>query len=342
MCKPGVRIERRKKVKSLNIVVCFSVLCMLTASIHGDEVKGGEIQVLKSNHQNGPVGEMVDQYQKRPQVKYNSAITLLDEGFESGSAPGWTAYDNDGDGEGWSVYSESANPGFEIAHSGDFGAGILYNPAGNDDWLITPSMVLPADSSVAFEFWANSQDPSYLEDFNVKVSTTGFEIVDFTNLVAEVRSVPDDWTQYSYDLSSFAGDTIYVAVQCVSVDEFYLFVDDFLCTASSVGIGEDPPHAMVPRGFNLHQNYPNPFNPSTTITIDIPGVSGEKQHVEVTIYDIRGRRVKTLVDSDLESGNHRIHWNGRNEKGESASSGIYLYTLKTQKETFTRKMTVLK
>jgi hypothetical protein len=109
----------------------------------------------------------------------------------------------------------------------------------------------------------------------------------------------------------------------------------------STGIGNDPPGRII-KSYGLHQNYPNPFNPSTTIAFDIPGSSGEKQHVELTVYDIRGRRVKTLLDSDLESGSHKIHWDGRNDRGESVSSGIYLYTLKADAEVYTRKMTILK
>ncbi len=99
---------------------------------------------------------------------------------------------------------------------------------------------------------------------------------------------------------------------------------------------------FIPRTFNLYQNYPNPFNPSTTIKIDIPGVSGEEQHVEVTVYDLRGRRVKTLISSALESGSHKLHWDGRNDKGESVSSGIYLYSLRSSSQSITRRMTLLK
>ncbi len=330
-------------MKFVVIAVCFGLFFVSVVSIYGDAGKGGgEIQVLKSADQDRPVGERIVNQQKLPQVKCNSGITILDEGFESGDAPGWIAYDLDQDGNGWGIYQQSVNPGFEIAHSGDFGAGIEYNPAGNDDWLITPQLYLPADSSITFEFWANSQDPSYLEDFNVKVSATGYEPENYTNLIAEVRNVPDDWTHYSYDLSAFAGDSVYITVQCVSVDEFYLFVDDFLCTAGSVGIGEEPSHAALPRAFNLHQNCPNPFNPSTTIAIDVPDVSGEKQQVEVTVYDIRGRQVRTLISSELEPGSYRLHWDGRDDRGESVSSGIYFYTLETREETFTRKMMILK
>jgi len=106
---------------------------------------------------------------------------------------------------------------------------------------------------------------------------------------------------------------------------------------------QDEPYVVsLPKTFGLFQNFPNPFNPSTTITFDIPGAQGERQHVEITVYDIHGRRVKTLIDSELEQGSHMIHWYGRDDRGESVSSGIYLYTLKAGGEVLTRKMTILK
>jgi M6 family metalloprotease-like protein len=98
----------------------------------------------------------------------------------------------------------------------------------------------------------------------------------------------------------------------------------------------------LPKAFKLGQNYPNPFNPSTTISFNIDRTTRTKQPVSLIVYDIRGRRVRTLVDSKLEPGRHTIHWDGRNDRGQSISSGIYLYTLNTGGEMLTRKMTVLK
>jgi hypothetical protein len=98
----------------------------------------------------------------------------------------------------------------------------------------------------------------------------------------------------------------------------------------------------APKAFSLSQNYPNPFNPSTTITLDIPRTAGKKELVNLTIYDVRGRRVRTLIDSSLAPGSHKIHWDGLNEKGDSVSSGIYLYQLRAGEETFTRKMVVIR
>jgi C1A family cysteine protease/PKD repeat protein len=153
--------------------------------------------------------------------------TLLVESFESGVV-GWTVIDNDADTKAWTLYSESGSS-FDLAYTGDIGAGIEFNSAGNDDWLITPPLSIPADSTYRFSFWAKSRSASFPEDFNIKLSTSGKTVADFINELLSVTGVSDSWTQYSADFSANEGQTIYLAVQCVSVDDWYLFADDFLC-----------------------------------------------------------------------------------------------------------------
>jgi hypothetical protein len=104
----------------------------------------------------------------------------------------------------------------------------------------------------------------------------------------------------------------------------------------------NPNFPSLPRAFSLAQNYPNPFNPSTTISFDLAGTAGTSQPVTLNIHDIRGRKVKTLIDSDLEPGRHSVVWDGRNDSGGNVSSGIYLYTLRSEGNHHTRKMIVLK
>jgi hypothetical protein len=109
-----------------------------------------------------------------------------------------------------------------------------------------------------------------------------------------------------------------------------------------VGVGDGSPDQGLPVAFSLGQNYPNPFNPSTTLSFEIPGIEGERSLVSLKIYDLRGRCVRTLVDSELPAGSHSVQWDGRNDLGEQVSSGIYLYSLRAGDETFARKMTLVK
>jgi len=167
-------------------------------------------------------------------VSTSTSTTLLEESFESGTATGWSVVNNDGDANQWSIFSETDNPDYDLAHTGDKGIGVLYNINGNDDWLITPQLTLPSGSNISFSFWARSHSSSYLEDFNVKLSTSDASITSFTTSLETVTGASSNWTEYTYDLSAYAGQNIYLAVQCVSVNEWYLFADDFLVTASQV------------------------------------------------------------------------------------------------------------
>jgi hypothetical protein len=88
----------------------------------------------------------------------------------------------------------------------------------------------------------------------------------------------------------------------------------------------------------LHGNYPNPFNPSTTIKYSLQ----EDSKVTLEIFNIKGQKVKTLVDKILPTGKHTIVWNGTDESGRSVASGIYFYKFKTDNFTKTKKMLLLK
>jgi hypothetical protein len=88
----------------------------------------------------------------------------------------------------------------------------------------------------------------------------------------------------------------------------------------------------------LFQNYPNPFNPGTTITLYV----SEIEPVNITIYDIRGQKVRQLVNEKLPYGKHRAHWDGRNDQNELVGSGIYFYKMTAGKKTFSKKMLLLK
>jgi len=88
----------------------------------------------------------------------------------------------------------------------------------------------------------------------------------------------------------------------------------------------------------LHQNIPNPFNPETSIKFNLV----ESGHASLEIYNIKGQRVKTLVNNHLSSGEYNFVWNGKDENGNQVASGLYLYTLKTQDISIQKKAILLK
>jgi flagellar hook assembly protein FlgD len=88
----------------------------------------------------------------------------------------------------------------------------------------------------------------------------------------------------------------------------------------------------------LHPNHPNPFNPLTTLKYDLP----EDALVSITIYDLMGRIVKTLVSSQQNAGYKSIQWNATNNIGQPVSAGLYLYTIEAGEFRQVKKMVLLK
>jgi hypothetical protein len=94
----------------------------------------------------------------------------------------------------------------------------------------------------------------------------------------------------------------------------------------------------APGVVGLTQNVPNPFNPATTIAYNLT----ENTHATLRIYDIKGRLVRTLVNDTRPPGYNETSWDGLNEAGGPAASGVYFCRLETQGQTLTRKMVLLR
>ncbi len=111
---------------------------------------------------------------------------------------------------------------------------------------------------------------------------------------------------------------------------------DVYCTGTGkVGTGTG---TLSSKSLFLYQNYPNPFNPTTMISFTLP----DKMTVNLSIYNLNGKLVKTLVNETLAEGIKRYPWNGRDSRGNPVSSGIYFYRLKAGGKVMTKKMVLLK
>ena len=95
----------------------------------------------------------------------------------------------------------------------------------------------------------------------------------------------------------------------------------------------------IPKNFKLENAFPNPFNPSTTIRFSIP----ESQKVRLEVYDIQGRLVNSLIDSDyMNAGTYNATWNGNNNLGDKVASGVYIARLTTGKFMQAIKLNLIK
>ncbi len=103
-------------------------------------------------------------------------------------------------------------------------------------------------------------------------------------------------------------------------------------------VGITPKYQPVTDGFVLSQNYPNPFNPETTIRYRLP----EADNVTLKIIDLLGRTVRSLVNGYQSAGENSVVWDGKDERGNPAGSGVYIYTLETGGKVYRKKMILLR
>ena len=95
---------------------------------------------------------------------------------------------------------------------------------------------------------------------------------------------------------------------------------------------------LTPESFTLYQNYPNPFNPSTTIKYNL----NDNSYVNVSIYNVAGELVKTLFNGPQNKGKNSLIWNAKNNKNESVAGGLYIYSVTTENNIYSKKMMLLK
>ncbi len=112
-------------------------------------------------------------------------------------------------------------------------------------------------------------------------------------------------------------------------------------TAQNSGL-ETTTGAGLPQHFALNQNYPNPFNPETHISFDVPESDAGIQQVQIIIFDMTGKKIRTLFDGQIAAGTYTLLWNGKNDAGQEMASGIYIVGLKTPSFVTHRKMTLLR
>jgi hypothetical protein len=94
----------------------------------------------------------------------------------------------------------------------------------------------------------------------------------------------------------------------------------------------------IPKEFAVSQNYPNPFNPSTVINYTLP----KSSLVTIKIYNILGQEVKTLINGEMQAGVYNVQWNGDNNSGHMAASGVYIYRVTAGQYVKTMKMMLIK
>jgi len=215
----------------------------------------------------------------------------------------------------------------------------LFTPFTNDTLIISNENM--ADQ-IQFN-WSDAEDPngtpvSYEICYSIlsgweQCYTVNSE-TEFIMNISDLASVVDSLFQINgehiqvLDWNVIVSDGIY-DIQSSNGPFSITLIGDYL-----LGIKDN----LMPKSFALHQNFPNPFNPTTTIQFDVP----KQSYVKIDIYNLLGRRVKTLVKKSMPAGFHSVMWNGTNEKGNPLSTGMYIYQINAGEFHSVRKLVLMK
>ena len=159
--------------------------------------------------------------------------------------------------------------------------------------------------------WETASESNNL-GFNIERSSDGntYKLLSFIN----GHGTTHKNKQYSYVDENLQPGVYNYRLKQFDTNGHYRYVSDLQIKVST------------PLDYGLAQNYPNPFNPVTTIDYQIK----EKSIVNITIYDLLGRKIKTLVNENKDAGFFKITWGNKNQNGNSVAAGIYLYQLRAK------------
>ncbi len=194
----------------------------------------------------------------------------------------------------------------------------LTDDDGDNIFSATLSLVTPTFNTFEYRYAWRSQDGSWT-----------FEPAGFGDFAYRIRYIGQDGARSFPTLPwNMPTDTWTNQEDKSDQQEF-----DPLKSLTSIGHTPD-----VPTVYELDQNYPNPFNPSTTIKFTVP-VAGK---VTLTVYNVVGQKIATLINGNVTAGSHTRVWNGKDSAGNQVASGVYFYKLTAEKFSATEKMILMK
>jgi hypothetical protein len=167
----------------------------------------------------------------------SSSFAQFSENFDADVTlpAGWSVI-NGGDANTWEIAAPgSGGP----SHSGTNVASIGYDSTtAHDDYLITPQFTVNAGVSNHLNLWAQSRSTFFQETFDVLLSTTGTNATDFTEVIATGVAPGTAWQEFSYALSTYEGQSVYVAFKSTTIDQWELYIDDVVIDAAAAAVPE--------------------------------------------------------------------------------------------------------
>lgn len=179
-----------------------------------------------------------------------------------------------------------------------------------------------------YKWYTNDKGAAPNQDtWEVDISNNGGKT--WTPVENSKRSTTE-WEKFQFFVNDYVTSSDSVMLRFVASDLppgslVEALLDDFEVLAVSAVTAvhqSNPPH--LPRQFLLEQNYPNPFNPSTFVKFQMPHAA----RVTLQVFNTLGQRIKLLLEKDMPAGYHQVSWDGKDEQGKKAASGIYFYEMR--------------
>jgi len=221
-----------------------------------------------------------------------------------------------------------------------------YDVDGGKTTLFSPILDLTAlqDPVIQYYKWySNNLGASPNQDYwKVDISNDGG---DTWTSVENTNQSTSGWEKFQFIVNGYVTPTDSVQLRFVASDVdpgslVEALIDDFelLAVGGVTGIDDDNITSNLPETFELKQNYPNPFNPTTTIQYTLP----KNSRVLLKIHNTLGQEVRTLVNAFQAAGYKSVVWDGKNNRGELLSSGIYIYSIVAGDNAASKKLLFLK
>jgi len=212
--------------------------------------------------------------------------------------------------------------------SGDYSYYVTALYSDNNESLPTNTQLITVVLDAPTNLIAEAQDPNIILDWDAPTtsrSLTGYRIYRNGVSIVDVTETTYIDTDLPSDIYTYFVTGIYGAYESEPTNEVTI----------DLTMVDDP---LIPTNTELNSNYPNPFNPTTTISYSI----SEPIFVNIAIYNVKGAKVKNLVDGDKEAGFHSVVWDGKDHNGKKVASGIYLYRFNTSEVVQIKKMMLIK
>lgn len=241
----------------------------------------------------------------------------------------------------WSIYSIRASDG---------GTWQIFPSQSDEVSVGNPVYASNRDYLIAFDF-VNAYGDCYVLGANLETGELGTITYNYSSLGFPSYSNDDSKVMYQYfDGYQYTLWVVGLENNWVTGDGTdYLFALDGKCPVwfavgkRPSGVDDQEETSQPPSDFVLEQNYPNPFNPTTTIRYELKNSGSIKPiHVTLSIYNILGQKIRTLLNQEQLPGKYEIMWDGKNDQQREVSSGVYFYKLCSSESTVSKRMVLLK